>query len=321
MNTTILKENYFQINQKIGSFFVCKMSPKILKEIAKKDINRYENLDEIQRELKSERTKSISKYIYDVDYATFPNSFIISVWNDTYIWDDWNLNIIWEAYILDGQHRLSGFKEEEEDFEIIVSVYVGLDKFHQAMIFSNINWLQTKVNKSLIYSLYWFWDYRTPEIVTYSIIALLNTEQDSPWVGLIIILGKWSWVLSLAPFFEELEKEIKTWVFNKLYLDDGLDFTGLNKSDTKLYFILYDYYNIIKENFNEEWWNKDYILTKTTGFYWFFRLLVYLQDNNIDFSTLKWIKNKINPLTNEYYKAWWVGQKALYNDLKKALNL
>lgn len=321
----ISSSDFFKINQKIWEFFVCKMSPKVLKQIAKKDINRYENLDEIQRDLRKDRIKQIHSFIYEKEYATFPNTFIISVSDDT-LYEDGILRIPLrddEAYILDGQHRLSGFDNNEEEFEIIVSVFIGLSKFYQAMIFANINGEQVKVNKSLVRSLYWFSEFRTPEMVTYTIVKFLNEQDNSPWNNKIKMLWKWDGILSLSTFFDELLKQITpklNWIFSSFYINDWEEFT-FNEKDSEIYYILEDYYNKILEEFSEEWGNTSYILNKTTGFYWFFWLLIDLQTNNIDFSILNWIKWKIKPLTNENYKAGWVWQKALYNDLKKAINL
>ncbi len=326
----ILKSDFFTIKQKIWIFYVCKMKPFQLKDIAKRDIDRYKSMDEIQRELRGERTKEIKEYIYWKDYATFPNSFIISVWNDSYIDENWNLNIIGEAYILDWQHRLSWFKDDEKDFEIIVSVFIWLDKFHQAMIFANINWLQMKVNKSLIYSLYWFWDLRTPELISYSIISLLNKEKHSPWHELINILWKWSWTLSLAPFFESLVYELKEWVFKSYYSSDSEKFDNLLPSDDKLYFVLADYFSAVKNVFQDEWGNKDYILNKTTWFFAFFRLLVYIfkkksynkfpyfNQPTIDSFTdiIKKAKSNLTwTLISDNYESWAKWQNKLYNEL------
>jgi len=330
--------DFFQINQKIWDFFVCKMKPKDLKEITKKDISRYESLDEIQRDLRKWRIEEIKNFIYWKEYATFPNSFIISVSDDS-IYEEWILKIPLredEAYILDWQHRLAWFNENEEDFEIIVSVYIWLSKFYQAMIFANINWEQVKVNKSLVRSLYWFSEDRTPEMVTYSIIKLLNEQETSPWKWIIKMLWKWDWMLSLSTFFDELIKHIepkKNWLFSSYYINNGDKFK-FNENDSMIYYLLEDYYRFIKNEFNVEWNNTSFILNKTTGFYAFFWLFLDLVKNEfkewrnifeinpiIFFDTLNWIKIKIKKLTNENYKAWWVGQKALYNDLKLATNI
>ncbi len=347
-NLTYLEFNqwdFFQIKQQIWVFFVCKMKPKDLKEIARKDINRHESLDEIQRDLRKWRIEEIHEFIYWKEYATFPNSFIISVSDDA-IYEAWVLKIPLrddEAYILDWQHRLAWFKEEEEEFKIIVSVYIWLSKFYQAMIFANINWEQVKVNKSLVRSLYWFSEERTPEMITYSIIKLLNEQETSPWKWVIKMLWKWDWILSLSTFFDELIKDIWwntknwkyifDWIFSNYYKDNWKKFV-FNNDDSVIYYILEDYYNSVSSEFTEEWDNKDFILNKTTWFYAFYWLLediikkassdwVELETLNQEYFDwfIKWGKEKIKPLTNDNYKAWWVGQKALYNDLKQALNI
>lgn len=329
------QSDFFTIEQTIGKFFVCKMTPNLLRWIAKKDINRYENLEEIQRERKISRLKEIREFIYSKEYATFPNSFIISVSNDSEFDTDENkLRIPYreeEAYILDGQHRLFWFKDDESKFEILVSVFIGLDKFHQAMIFANINWEQEKVNKSLVYSLYGFSEERTPELISYSIISSLNKEPTSPWVGKIKILWKWDGTLSLAPFYEKLLEEIKVGVFQSYYQQDKEQFKWFINSDSKLYFVLEDYFNAVKSLFPNEWENKEFILNKTTWFNAFFKLLVdifnnksynqhpYFNQPSID-SFKQFLSNipaNISPLTSTNYPSGATWQSKLYKELKE----
>jgi hypothetical protein len=53
--------------------------------------------------------EEIKDFIYEKEYATFPNSFIISVSDDA-IYENGILKIPLredEAYLLDGQHRLA----------------------------------------------------------------------------------------------------------------------------------------------------------------------------------------------------------------------
>ncbi len=157
------------------------------------------------------------------------------------------------------------------------------------------------------------------------------------------MLWKWDWILSLSTFFDELIKDIWwntknwkyifDWIFSNYYKDNWKKFV-FNNDDSVIYYILEDYYNSVSSEFTEEWDNKDFILNKTTWFYAFYWLLediikkassdwVELETLNQEYFDwfIKWGKEKIKPLTNDNYKAWWVGQKALYNDLKQALNI
>jgi hypothetical protein len=168
-------------------------------------------------------------------------------------------------------------------------------------------------------------------MVTYTIIKLLNEQTESPLKGLIKMLWKWDWMLSLSTFFDELIKHINpkdNWILSEYYTNDWDKFK-FNENDSIIYYLLEDYYRIIKVEFSDEWNNPDYILNKTTWFYAFFWIFIDILkkqisewkdileiDTTVFYNSINGMKNKINSLINENYKAWWVGQKTLYRDLK-----
>lgn len=102
------------------------------------------------------------------------------------------------AQILDGQHRLEGLRQYQDSrnlfsseltFDLNVTIFVDLDLDDQAQIFSIINKAQTKVNKSLVYDLYEYARYRSPQKTAHDIVRLLNRREDSPFYRKIKILG------------------------------------------------------------------------------------------------------------------------------------
>jgi len=101
------------------------------------------------------------------------------------------------ARILDGQHRIEGLKvgfsghplDDLPKFELNVTIFAGLDIDDQAQIFSVINKAQTKVNKSLVYDLYEYAKYRSPQKTSHDIVRLLNRMPESPFFRKIKILG------------------------------------------------------------------------------------------------------------------------------------
>jgi DGQHR domain-containing protein len=56
--------------------------------------------------------------------------------------------------IIDGQHRLSAFDEESEDFDLPVVIFYGLDFSWQAYLFWTVNIKPKKINASLAFDLY-----------------------------------------------------------------------------------------------------------------------------------------------------------------------
>ena len=102
------------------------------------------------------------------------------------------------AQILDGQHRLEGLRQYREQvdifrdslvFDLNVTIFVDLDLDDQAQIFSVINKAQTKVNKSLVYDLYEYSRYRSPQKTAHDVVRLLNRIEGSPFYRKIKILG------------------------------------------------------------------------------------------------------------------------------------
>jgi DGQHR domain-containing protein len=206
----------FEVKQPIGSFFCGVINAKKLREITYSDIRRLKNeegreLDDfigIQRPLSDNRTKAIKKYISGPE-ATFPNSIIISINEKNVKWDSVNRKLIIKyadeiekkkiAKILDGQHRVSGFtndniefiddEDEVQNFGLIVTIFVEADLSTQANIFATVNLAQTKVNRSLVYDLESLARSRSPEKTCHDIAVLLNNKEKGPFYKRIKRLG------------------------------------------------------------------------------------------------------------------------------------
>lgn len=322
--TYIQLNNYIEVKQPIGTFYVAKMLPRDLKRISKDNLSRYRDIENwIQREISESRQKEIRDYILNNPDATFPWTFIIAVSWETRIEDD---RIIIqdrpkEAYILDGQHRLAWFDDNEENFEIIVAIFVDIEKYDQAMIFSTINWKQQKVDPSLVYDLFELAKDRSHEKVAHDIVKLLNENQSSAWKWKIKMLWRGDWIISQAAMIREYIKFFKTGVLKSFYDQ---------KEDWKIYIILENYFNAVEKVFPTEFWNKDYILSKTTGFSALMNLFSDLywiakeeeQKLVITFfeSKLEPLKKWLHELTSDFYESWVNWQRKLYNDFKRMIS-
>ncbi|ECS7671244.1 DGQHR domain-containing protein [Salmonella enterica subsp. enterica serovar Cubana] len=206
----------FKVSQPIGEFYFGKIKASDLVSITFSDVRRMadsanRDLDDyigIQRPLIESRVKQINKFISGVD-STFPNSIIISMSSDNAVWNERMGDFIITpnadgdfsklAKILDGQHRIAGFDEEnmtfvnevgeESDFELLVTIFVDADISTQANVFSTVNLAQTKVNKSLVYDLESLAYSRSPEKTCHDIAVLLNKEKNGPFEKRIKRLG------------------------------------------------------------------------------------------------------------------------------------
>ena len=94
------------------------------------------------------------------------------------------------AKVLDGQHRIEGFKEYKgPPFDLNVTIFVGADLPDQASIFATVNRTQTRVNRSLVYDLFELSNTRSPERTCHEITVALDTAKGSPFHRRIKRLG------------------------------------------------------------------------------------------------------------------------------------
>jgi DGQHR domain-containing protein len=188
-----------QVNQPIGDFYIGVIDAVDLVAISYSDVRT------MKRELKKGREKDIREYISTLD-ATFPNSIIVAIkgkyvtYKDGYMtltFDDFEKSRI--AKVLDGQHRLAGFDDEntkyedvygdERPFQLLVTIFVEADISTQAKVFAMVNQNQTKVNPSLVYDLESLSVSRSPDKTAHQIAVLLNKTEGSPFFRRIKRLG------------------------------------------------------------------------------------------------------------------------------------
>ena len=272
------------IIQPIGMFYIGKMSAlEILNHTV---IQRRSEGKGVQRALKLDRVKKISKYCTDPD-ATFPTSIIISVEESKVkIVDDRELcfkegEIIWN--IIDGQHRLEGLKESNiaKEFELPVIFMVDLQREEEAYVFSVINSNQVKVPPSVVYDLFGIYETASPQKTAHQIARGLNSDSSSPFYQRLKMLGKKQQgieSLSQGTFIVYLLRLISREpdsdaidIKNKKTLldDERFPLRGyfIKGKDEVIYKIIKNYFSAVKNVFKEQWETpKDYILTKTTGY-------------------------------------------------------
>ena len=223
-----------KIKQNIGSFFIGKMTPRDLHRVANKNLERAKNIEEgIQRALREKRIKEIKEYIKTKD-STFPNTIILSIQenpaNETahnYILDEENNEIMIRiadnvVNVLDGQHRLAGFSNEEIDYELPVSIFLDLSLGEQAKIFAKINSTQKKVELDLVYELFGITEGKSPEKSAYYIVKHLNDEPNSAWFNKIKTLTDRSGDLAQGSMAKYIHVELieNDKIFNKLYKEE-----------------------------------------------------------------------------------------------------
>ncbi len=155
---------------------------------------------------------------------------------------EWQPKGIPPLEIIDGQHRLWAFEEQELDgaFELPVVAFVGLDRSWQAYLFYIINIKPKRINASLAFDLYPLlrtedWLERFEGHVIYretraqELVDLLYSHPESPWHRWINMLGdpgqrqrmvsQSAWVRSLlATYVKSWERARCSWDRRPIWL-------------------------------------------------------------------------------------------------------
>lgn len=324
LKLTALKLTAFKLSQPIGEFYVSTMPACRLMNLAEADIRRItnRNIEEysgIQRGLSPKRRKEIQSYIETVD-ATFPNSIILNLPKDKLEkeiipidcppnFDIPNLKDIYSIEvkesqntfeIIDGQHRLAGFTNDNcQGFDLLVVIFIDLLMEDQAYIFSVINLTQTKVNRSHVYDLFDLAETRSPEKTAHTIAKMLNSEEESPFYQRIKLLGNipkadgevlYKPILSQGTVVAEVlelisldpkrdRNYIKQGIKVQLKGDEverGLIFRRffVEDQDWAIYKTMLNYFSAIKNNFRSEWEDQENPISRAIGYEALMRLLV-----------------------------------------------
>ncbi len=309
-----------QLEQPIGNFFVGTLPARVLRQLASADMRRItdrtiEEYTGIQRGLSQARLKEIQKYVRTVD-ASFPNSIILNLRPESIVSQVeieitgcnepgritcFEIEVTERAFqIIDGQHRLAGFDEENSgSFDLIVAFFVDLPLEDQAYLFSTINLTQTKVSKSLVYDLFDVSETRSPQKTAHIIAKALNSERDSPFFQRLRLLGVHPKVdgeiLYRAPLTQgtfvrrlvglishdptadrDAERRGKRPTIVGDEVQNGMIFRPfyLEDRDWAILKVLKNYFGAVAIVFREHWDNRDGPLAKTIGYGALMRLLV-----------------------------------------------
>lgn len=218
-----------KVSQPIGDFYVGRVDARTLIRISYTEIRAFldgtqDKIAGIQRELSEKRIREIKKYV-NLDYATFPTSIIISVASECVDLVPYNTNELEFgeaeddsgseifnlelrpygqprdndyipaeklAFIIDGQHRVAGLQglEEGREFDVNVSIFVGVSDADKAEIFARVNQAQTKVNQSLVVDLASYYKERGPVKFAHEIVLAMNRDENGPFYDKVKRLGK-----------------------------------------------------------------------------------------------------------------------------------
>ncbi len=310
MNASELTLRVIEVKQPIGEFYIGSVSARDLINISYSDVRRLvedqrdvERYLGIQRPISSQRIKKIKQYIEAKD-ATFPTSVILAVDERCATYqeiekghgvlnlkpyepvdenDEPQIPLKRIAKIIDGQHRLAAFLDDEndwifnektKDFQINVSIFIGADISAQANIFATVNLAQTKVHKNLVYDLTELANTRSPHKTCHNIAVALDGYNMSPFYQRIRRLaaatpGRKKEPITQATFVEELVKFISKDSFkdrNDLLNGKKLHLASIEElhscpfrnmfilnRETDIAEILHNYFSAVRKRFPNSW--------------------------------------------------------------------
>lgn len=347
-----------EVKQNIGVFYIGKINGCLLYRMAKADIRRIttgQSYEGIQRELSRSRVSAIKNYL-KTSFASFPNTIILNL-NSEHLLKQTEAFLEIEEHenafsIIDGQHRLSGFEDQEfEDFELPVTIFIDLDIEDQAYLFSTINSEQKPVNPSLKLDLENYSKVETPKKLLSQIAYAFNIDEASPWKGRIKLAGKKdenspdgiiSQKAFVSPILQYVYDEKDTYTIrDRLLKHDSFSVADYDSQTfflwkffaegkmKYLYKILFNYFSAIESILHDDWYNGNSILSKTTGYnavMMLFRDTYFYCDLDKDF-TQSHIQEYLRPLealrgsltANIFGPSGIAASSYLYNKMKDLL--
>jgi len=315
----------------------------------------------VQRDLRKDKVTQVKNYLTSID-ATFPNSIILNTTSSSVISesDDYlEFNVDPNTFtIIDGQHRVEGFKDAnndlKSDFELIVTIFKDLSNDKQSKIFTIINSTQTKVDPTLYYNLELNRKEYTPAKMMTEIAQSFNYDSNSPLFKVIKLISNKSTdndkkIISLASFVKPLLS--LTYPESDYYKIDNMltnsvefpNFDDISYDDKRypfwtfykkrdfdsVYKILFNYFAALKVVFKNDWLNSESLLNKTTGYNALMMLFRELFIKGVGKGTLtsSFFESEVDNLrkmdgtinTSKYGASGDQASKALFDDLKRCI--
>ncbi len=202
---TTYEENAVEIKQENYNLYLLGMHPGLLLKIAYVYRRTGNKPGAYQRIINKDRIQSISKFFNDSKDLLLPNPVIIVF--DEY--PDIQQKVKYKqnkqlqfpisycsAWIIDGQHRIYGFKDhpkyknwipdDDDDFKIPVVVFKKLSKIKQNKTFVNINYFQKRIDAILFNDLATIIQDLKHEI-TWPSLLISELNKKEPWKDMIKI--------------------------------------------------------------------------------------------------------------------------------------
>lgn len=256
-----LKFPAVQVEQPGGTFYVLTMPSNVLERIAYVSVRARENPEGVQRYLSEKRVREVRDFV-NAPEALLANNIIVNLSGEARFARSNGLHGVLhipdrpgEAMVIDGQHRLFGFRESPAQLELTVSAFIGLALHKQAKLFRDINTQQKGIPTSLAYDLLDLTkDAEFVDLRSHEIVKRLNEEPDSPWYQSIKMQGVGAGLVTQGAFIERLKTHVGS--------NGSIGYLDAEPQ----YQAICNYWRAVKEVQSDAWGARGYLLTKTLGF-------------------------------------------------------
>lgn len=179
------------ITQGRHRFFSLTMPSDVLGDTCVVDTRREDPIEGFQRVLDEKRAKEIAEYI-DHGFGTIPCAIVLSAQPEANLHYNSRTQVLRfkkskRAFlILDGQHRVFGFRLAKSKLRVPVVIYNGLSKADEVRLFIDINTKQRPVPNELLLDIKRLADTETnTESLLREVFDLFNERTESPLFGLM----------------------------------------------------------------------------------------------------------------------------------------
>ncbi|NOU99102.1 DGQHR domain-containing protein [Paenibacillus planticolens] len=173
------------VQQGVYRFYICSMPSDTLGETCFVTTRAEAPEEGFQRRLDESRADLIADYI-DQGKGSIPTAIILSAQEDAHLkYNSKNKTIVFEKFplafkIIDGQHRVFGFKKTKTIIRVPVIIYDGLTLQEEAKLFLDINTTQKPVSEALILDVKRLLDTESEqEKICSELFELFYTQVDS----------------------------------------------------------------------------------------------------------------------------------------------
>lgn len=184
-------ERAFVVSQGRHRFYSLVLPSDLLAETCAVEPRAENPIDGFQRLLDERRAKSIARYI-DAGFGTVPGAVVLSAQARAHLSFDKETGALTfrkdpRAFlIIDGQHRVFGFRLAKSSVNVPVVIYNRLTRAQECRLFMDINTKQRPVPNELLLDIRRLSEVETEtEALLHNVFDLFHTRQDSALAGLL----------------------------------------------------------------------------------------------------------------------------------------